>query len=192
MEQLNEIPYFNCEIMFYSRSAHAKVGCGCDEILHPSEWEKYNTLNTISHWRRTLSNFYSRSDMQPLFELDDRKWFSVEHYFHAQKFKDSHPEFYEQFAMGSKSILSTAEGPAVKKAGRTYKMSEERRAQWDGGESAEVLRRANEAKYRQNPDCKKILLLTNNAILKHRPSRFGKLVIEHDLMTLRDKLAAEN
>ena len=38
-----------------------------------------------------LSNFYTKRDenneMVPLFELDGYKWASVEHYYHANKFK---------------------------------------------------------------------------------------------------------
>ena len=42
----------------------------------------------------------------PLFEVDGYKWASVEHYYHANKFRNENPEYYKQFTMNSKSEIS--------------------------------------------------------------------------------------
>lgn len=139
-----------------------------------------------------LSNFFvPRLYGVPLFKLDGYHWYSVEHYFHAQKFRLSHPKFCSEFAWESGSELSRSFGPVVKKAGRRYPMTSEEVLLWNEGGSRAALIRAQEAKFRQNPELKKVLLLTRGAILKHRASRFSPLVNESDLMALREKLAEE-
>lgn len=186
------VPYFAPEILFYSLSANVPAGFGAGETIHVDDAMTFRQLNTVPHWRRVLSNFYALSRVDSaLFELDGRNWRSVEHYFHARKFLDILPEYYEEFSLNSGSDLSKATGAAVKRAGRARKMSPAMREQWDATGSREVMQRALRAKYTQNDYCRQILLLTYPAVLKHRPGRFADIVIERDLMALRDELRAE-
>ncbi len=59
--------------------------------------------------------------------------------------------------------------------------------EWDI-RKAEVLARAQEAKFVQNPDCARILKLTDGALLTHRASFRSPVVHESGLMELRKKL----
>ena len=63
--------------------------------------KEFAELASMVGWRKVLSNFY----MAP-FKLDNRTWNSVEHYYHANKFKKSHPEFYQLFTVESDSDIS--------------------------------------------------------------------------------------
>lgn len=166
--------------MFNSNSMDSPPGRGIGES-NPAN-KVFAELAAIPNWRRVLSNFYP-SD----FVLDDLNWHSVEHYFHAQKFKDSHPDYYLEFAIDSGSVLSKSEGATVKHAGRKIKMSRVECAAWDRI-SQDVLKRAQYAKFTQNEFCKRVLIATRGAILTHKASRFSPLVVEFDLMTLRDEL----
>lgn len=186
------IPYFAPEILFYSLSANVPAGYGAGETIHGDDAMTFRQLNAVPHWRRVLSNFYALSRVDSaLFELDGRNWRSVEHYFHARKFSDMLPEYYEEFSLNSGSDLSKATGTAVKRAGRARKMSPAQREWWDTTGACETMRRALRAKYTQNDYCRQVLLLTYPAVLKHRPGRFSGVVIEHDLMELRDELRVE-
>lgn len=201
MEAIDQIPYFKPEFMFKSKSPHKPAGFGADEIIHVNDIGKFAELDKIIGWRSMLSNFYSfetvgETEPTPLFELDDSlagdclQWKSVEHYFHAQKFKNSHPDYYLEFALDSGSVLSRADGPTTKKAGRKYKMDPVNSQAWDNGGSKNALIRAQYAKFRQNEQLRRVLILTGDAVLKHRATNAGKLVIENDLMQIRTELAA--
>ena len=60
-------------------------------------------LGKINGWRKQLSNFYTKTDkdkkIEPLFELDGYKWASVEHYYHANKFKKNNLDYYKAFQL---------------------------------------------------------------------------------------------
>ncbi len=171
-------------LMFRNNATNVPPGEFVDEYIAPGDVELYRDLAQEPDWRKKLSNFYFRKDQ---FVLDGFAWNSVEHYFHAQKFKDTHPAYYVQFTAESLSPLSTMAGAPVKHAGRKYCMRPEEITKWNG-ESAAVLRRAQEAKFGQNPDLRQILLLTRNAQLVHRATNRSPLVVETDLMNLRSML----
>lgn len=190
MEHVADLPYRPPEFMFFSQSKHVRAGTGVDEYIHPNDWNRYEELNNIPNWRKMLSNFFGRDANTPLFELDGRKWRTAEHYFHANKFL-SNPEYYEQFALDSGSILSRSDGNEARKAGRSVKMAANEKMTWDAGASRRALDRAQDAKFRQNPDLARVLMLTDGAVLKHRMSFRSPIVIEAGLMILRNALIAE-
>lgn len=186
--------------MFFSRSADAPPGKGTGEADRTGDCNAYRELSGIPHWRRALSNFYAPDGRAPensdrpdshLFILDKKKWRSVEHYFHAQKFINSDPDLYESFALDSGSALSRATGPAVKKAGRSHRMTREEAAAWEAGGSRAALKAARAAKFRQNDYLARILVLTAGAQLTHSVGRSGGTIVETDLMELRDELVLE-
>ena len=77
------------EFVFYSGSKDSKPNKGSNEKI--KEGEKFKELEGFDNWRKVLSNFYVKEKVDgvrpPLFELDGKKWASVEHYYHANKFK---------------------------------------------------------------------------------------------------------
>ena len=62
--------------------------------------KEFSDLASMNGWRKILSNFY----VEP-FDLDGQKWNSVEHFYHAQKFKKGNPEFYLKFSLDSNSEI---------------------------------------------------------------------------------------
>ena len=94
------------KFFFYSKSADKKPGKGTNEYVKNPNDNK--DLETIPEWRKCLSNFY----ITP-FELDDEIWNSVEHYFHAVKFRngkkqgknyDSNCEYIKQWIPELKDV----------------------------------------------------------------------------------------
>lgn len=164
--------------MFYSGSLDCPPGLGQCEYIHPMDHAKYADLAQIPNWRQKLSNFY-RSP----FELDGHTWNSVEHYFHANK--TSNGDDYFQFT--SEGQLGNQYGATIKRAGRNIIMTKEALIAWDNGKSKEVLFKAQTAKFEQNEEPMCALLLTSGALLTHRASPRSRIVVEHDLMRLRDE-----
>ncbi len=174
--------------MFYSKSANAAPGRGAHETIHDAQCAKYGELAQIVGWRKMLSNFYTRdAPGHPLFELDGRQWRSVEHYFQAWKFAIVDPDYFNLFALNSGSQLALGDGLAARKAGRAVKLSAEAIADWDARKAA-VMARAHRAKYTQNPDCARVLVLTDGAVLTHKASFRAAIEHEQGLMRLRDEL----
>lgn len=167
--------------MFYSKSAHSSPGAGADESISVDDFGRFDSLNAIRDWRKILSNFWPTV---PAISIDGMRWTSVEHYFHANKFRISHPDYYREFSLDSDSMLSKMIGGPVKKAGRAIKMTNSQRDSWDNDESRWMLIKAQIAKFMM-PDMRRVLILTDNAILKHRPTTRSRLVTEVDLMMIR-------
>ena len=86
------------------------------EKIDQKRMKEFSDLASINGWRKILSNFY----VEP-FDLDGHKWNSVEHFYHAQKFKKGNPEFYLKFSLDSNSEIS--QDPVLAKAagGKTGK-----------------------------------------------------------------------
>ena len=79
----------------------------------------------MKNWRRVLSNMHIKKDeagnVVPLFKLDGKNWASVEHYYHANKFKKNNPDFYNVFSMDSKSVICKDPKMALGAGGKTGK-----------------------------------------------------------------------
>ncbi len=81
---------------FYSKSADVKPGKGSNEIINEPQDPRYSSLP--KNFRKILSNFW----IAP-FTLDGHRWNSVEHYYHAQKFMSTNPEWaIEIFSLDGK------------------------------------------------------------------------------------------
>ena len=61
----------------------------------------FSKLKDIDNWRRKLDNNYTAP-----FELDGHKWKTVEHYYQANKFKNTNKEYYLLFSQDSNSKIS--------------------------------------------------------------------------------------
>jgi predicted NAD-dependent protein-ADP-ribosyltransferase YbiA (DUF1768 family) len=140
-------------LMYFSKSANKPVGKGAFETIQDSDIPLFKKLEDICNWRQKLSNFYMRPNRSSLFVLDSKKWASVEHYFHAQKFKSQDPTYSFSFSLNSGSPLSKALGPVVKNAGRAKQLTNTRRQEWEKQRN-KVLYDAFLAKFGQNDDLK--------------------------------------
>lgn len=187
---------------FYSKSKHVPAGKGSGENISPKMINEFVELNKINNWRRQLSNFYGKTDKNkkvvPLFELDGYKWATVEHYYHANKFKKNNLDYYKLFAMDSKSEISTDPIAAKGAGGKTGKVNKKKfrpsNIKMDddfmsNGNNEDVMYNGQLAKYKQNPELKQMLLLTKQAKLVHF-SRGGSIVF-YDTMKIRKLLEKE-
>jgi len=176
---------------FYSKSAEALPGKGAGEKIKDGDQLKYAALGAIKGWRKQLSNFSNDP-----FQLDGHHWFSVEHFYHASKFKQGHPEFYRTFSLDSKSDLSKDPILAKIAGGKTGK-SKQRvlrpvSIQMDAdfftsGKNERAMYRAQKAKYTQNEKARNVLLHTGRAKLQHFV-RGRKPIIFYDTMQIREIL----
>ncbi len=172
--------------MFHSRSKDVAPGAGVDESSRlPAE--AFAALAARPGWRQLLSNFAPAP-----FALDGLRWQSVEHCFQGSKFSAVDPAYYRSFSLDGGSALGRADGAAAKSAGgrRGRPMTPAQIADWEARKHG-VMRRALEAKYRQNDEHRAVLLATWPAKLTHRPLRSKHTQVEHSLMEVRRLLRAE-
>ena len=195
--KLADKPSFDEETVFqfYSKSADKPLpGKGAGETINTSRIKEFAELASMVGWRKVLSNFY----MAP-FKLDNRTWNSVEHYYHANKFKKNHPDFYQLFTVESDSDISKdaafAKG-AGGKTGNFKKMNYKRPKDividedfFSSGRAQQVMEAGQRAKYTQNEIPKRVLLATKNAKLQHHV-RGSPPIIFYDSMKIREELKA--
>jgi len=178
---------------FYSKSADKPLpGKGAGETIEPRNIKKFADLAAMPGWRKVLSNFY----MGP-FKLDNRTWNSVEHYYHANKFKKGHPKFYQKFTVESGSDIS--KDPAFAKAagGKTgkYKKKDWKRPKeitidedfFSSGRNQQVMEAGQRAKYSQNRVAKDVLRATKDAKLQHHV-RGQPPIVFYDSMKIREEM----
>ena len=182
----------NTIFQFYSKSSDKPLpGKGSGEKIDPKRIREFSDLASINGWRKILSNFY----VEP-FELDGNKWNSVEHFYHAQKFKKGNPEFYLKFSLDSNSEI--AQDPVLAKAagGKTGKFKGKLIRPRDiimdedffsSGRNASEMKRAQLAKYTQSSRAKSVLKATKNAKLQHYV-RGQKPIVFEDTMRIREQI----
>ena len=157
--------------------------------MKEGDLDKYNALRKIKDWRKKLSNFW----ISP-FDLEGKRWQSVEHYYQGSKFK-SNPEFYNQFSLDSNSEIS--KDPALAKAAGGKrgkfkgKLVRPTSIKIDEGyfpdRSKIEMYKAQHAKFTQNDDLMHLLKLTRDAKLVHH-TRGSPPVVFENLMHIRSKL----
>ncbi len=199
------------EFVFYSKSADKKPGMGSGEKINDENKLEYNELAKIPHWRRVLSNFYTKEKVDgnvvPLFVLDGLRWASVEHFYHANKFKKNNPDYYKLFAIDSGSEIMDDSKKALGAGGKTGKIKGKKYRPKNviidpdffvGDNNEKVMERGQQAKYEQCEECRRVLLLTKNAKLTHYiSSRKPKgerppNVVFYDTMRIRHRLNKSN
>jgi len=187
---------------FYSKSRDVPPGKGSGENISPKMKDDFVELGKIKNWRKQLSNFYTKTNKDkkviPLFELDGYKWASVEHYYHANKFKKNNLDYYKLFTMESKSEISTDPIASKGAGGKTGKVNKKKfrpsTIQMDDDfmknkNNEKAMYDGQMAKYKQNPELKQMLLLTKQSKLVHF-SRGGSIVF-YDTMKIRKTLEKE-
>jgi predicted NAD-dependent protein-ADP-ribosyltransferase YbiA (DUF1768 family)/DNA-directed RNA polymerase subunit M/transcription elongation factor TFIIS len=164
----------------FAGSADAAPGKGAGETL-VSPAATYKELRAIPHWRRTLSNFA----VTP-FQWKGRQWKTLEHAFQAAKFETIDPELFRSFSLNSGSALSRGSGEDARSERKAVVFTAEQKAAWDARMPA-LQKELWEAKFSQNPDARKVLLLTGDAQLWHAAPRTPK-VHWTDLEEIRGEL----
>jgi len=184
----------NIVFQFYSKSRDMKPGKGSGEKISVEDMSKFSELAGMKNWRKVLSNFYEGE-----FELDGLRWLSVEHFYHASKFKKSNPNFYKLFSLDSKSDISKlpemAKGAGGKSGKFKGKQIRPRKITLDedffsSGENEKAMYRGQMAKYKQNKEAKDVLMATKDAKLQHF-LRGQRPVVFYDTMKIREVLSKE-
>ena len=167
--------------VFYSKSSDKPFpGKGVGEKIPKGRVKEFSGLSGIPQWRKKLSNMWNSP-----FELHNKKWSTVEHYYQASKFKNGYPNIYNSFSMDSASELSN-DAELAKKIGngkmknfgkyiiKEGDESSKRDIQYEYEVDKDFKGRANKemedalwAKFSQNRDMKKVLLETRQAKLVH-------------------------
>jgi predicted NAD-dependent protein-ADP-ribosyltransferase YbiA (DUF1768 family) len=179
--------------MFYSKSNKKPYpGKGSHEEVPKEKIGEFSTLATIDDWRKKLDDSW----MGAKFTLDGKDYASVEHYYQASKFKNSHPDFAELFTLNSGSPISKDVELCQGAGGKNGKYKKEQirpknykiDPDFYPERNKEERRRAVEAKFTQNVDMQFMLLSTKNAkLVRYVPGSNRKSDI--DLMEVRDKFA---
>jgi predicted NAD-dependent protein-ADP-ribosyltransferase YbiA (DUF1768 family) len=176
--------------LFYSKSIDAKPGKGSGEMIPSGQSDKFDALSKIKDWRKKLSNFW----IQP-FELDGKRWQSVEHYYQGSKFKRT-PDFYHQFSLDSGSDISKdpalAKGAGGKSGKFDGKLVRPKEIRVDDGffeqnRNKIEMYKAQHAKFTQHDDLMKLLKLTKDAKLMHYV-RGSPNIAFYNLMYIRSKI----
>lgn len=197
------------KFVFYSKSPDLEPGSykGKDWSEFVNNVKDYEELQKNVDWRKMFSNFY----ISP-FILDGQDWNSVEHFFHAVKFRDmtndNNFEYYKTFTKNGnkpwsldpeKSKYAGKAGRVSEKTGKVYdkKIDGEKVPKdvsinpdfYSKGIHKKAMTLAFFAKFAQNEILTKVLLSTNNAQLYHLITQRGqksKLELWNHLMKVRD------
>ena len=158
----------------------AKPGKGTNEKINNEQRAQYIELSKIQGWRRMLDDSWSNA----AFEVDGKKWLSVEHYYQGSKFKKLNPDFYHTFSLddnesaiakdidlaisaGSKTGRLTGKAKKKVKSDDTLLRPKDIDIDPDfyGERGVKERETALSAKFENNADLKNILLLTRDALL---------------------------
>ena len=203
---LQDLPsdlYDNATVFrYYHKSRDAPLpGKGEGERLGPEGNMAYEKLAKIPQWRKKLSNFWHAE-----FILDRHRWYSVEHYYQAAKYKKRNKEFYVSFSLDTPDSALAQDPEMAKAAGGKsgkfkgeqvraknividpdfYKLNTELKKTRGEMELEEALR----AKFTQNADLKLLLLATKKAKLE-QIARGKPAMVFNALMQIRRDLQAE-
>ena len=208
---------------FYSRSANDKPGkgkAGGGETVSQESIGEFSELESIPQWRKVLSNFHTNKDgngdVIPLFTSEEKLgegntnvllWASVEHWYHAHKFKKNNPEYFKLFTMNSKSDISIDPRRALGAGGRTGYIKNDAGKRvlfrdasitmdddFFNGYHKDIMEQGQRLKYNQDKLSKQVLLATKDAKLVHLETRRGqktKLVPFFNTMKIRMELTGK-
>lgn len=164
---------------YYKSSDVPKPGKGTGEKLGPEGVQEYVHLASIPKWRKKLSNLWEQE-----FILDNKKWLTVEHYYQASKYKKNNLEHYNKFALNSNSDVSR-DPKKARELGSNKKISVDN--DFFNGRNQTVIEDALRAKFTQNKDLGKLLVLTKRAKLQLY-IRGSQPLVSNSLMKIRKEL----
>lgn len=184
---------FDSDIVFqfYIKSnGKPKPGKGNGEKIPDDKIKDYSKLGKIDNWRRKLSNLWDQNSIV----LGGKQWKSVEHYYQANKFKKTNPEFFDQFSLDSNSelsqdpILAKAAGSKTGKAGTKVVRSPGVKIDPDFVNKKDIiLEDALYAKFTQHDELKDLIINTKRAkLLNYQVGDTS--VLADDLMKIRNKI----
>ena len=183
-ENIENSTIFNKDIVFVfhrnsSNSFKPGMAKNTNEKIPADKRSLFIDLSKISNWRRKLDDTWTEAP----FELNGKKWASVEHYYQSAKFRIHNPDFADLFS------LDATESPIAKdvdlaisagsKSGRAN-VKAKKKVKGDtllrpkgieidpkfyGERSDQERLNAINAKFSKNEDLKKILLATREAKL---------------------------
>lgn len=185
---------------FYDKSnKKSKPGKGNGEKISADKIHEYTDLAIISDWRKKLDDDYIS-----MFTLDGKKWKTVEHYYQAAKFKKHNPHFYNMFSLDdTSSDIATDVGIAKAAGSQSGKFKKGKKEiplrpigvkidpDFYGQRKNEERERALYAKFSQNEELKRLIILTRTATLRHFIPK-QKSETDFVLMKVRHKLQVEN
>jgi len=181
--------------MVYRRASNEKTAPGSgtgEEIKNIEKIKQFAMLKNIVDWRKKLDNYWESE-----FLLDDKRWISVEMYLQASKFKKENRDFYLMFSLDTpKSKFSMdidlAKKVAESKTGLVNGLQQKPRgvvmdSDWEKRKKKEEYD-AIFAKFTQNPELKRTLLMTHKAkitvyVPKEPAIIFDNLMIVRDLIS---------
>ncbi|KAI9267218.1 hypothetical protein EDC94DRAFT_21186 [Helicostylum pulchrum] len=173
--------------------------CPMSDVVNNS----YDYLSTqYPYWRRMLSDEYMRDTKLDhttttheklktaqlvMLHIDDHAWASIVHYLTASKFI-SQTEFYHALSLDSGNGTSRLTAAEVKQLARSKSdlLSKEQEKDWYENRKVEAWRRALLAKFAQNEDLQRALILTGWAKLVDKQGR-----VQHLLMWVRAVLRGD-
>lgn len=185
---------------FYDKSnKKQKPGKASGENIPSDKIHEFTDLAIIPDWRKKLDDEYVSA-----FTLDNKQWKTVEHYYQAAKFKKHNPHFYNIFSLDDSSSDIAKDVKLARAAGSQTGSFKKGKKQiplrpstvkidpdFYGQRKNEERERALYAKFSQNEELKRLLILTRSATLKQF---IPKQKAEKDflLMKVRTKLQREN
>lgn len=139
---------------YYEKSSNKPVpGKGPGEKISLNKIKDFTKLQGILNWRKQLSNQYEKE-----FELDEKKWLSVEHFMNANKYKNN-KDIYDNLSLTSGSDESR---DILKMKEDVKKLTKDK--DYDKRHD-DLLKRAIKAKFSQNDDLREMLKETKMAKL---------------------------
>jgi predicted NAD-dependent protein-ADP-ribosyltransferase YbiA (DUF1768 family) len=182
---------------FYEKSMDKPPGKGSGEKIEPPErrleFSQLAPKGEYPNWRRKLDNTWYH-EKTPL-EIDERKWNSVEHYVQASKFKNTAPEFYNEFTAESNSEISKnvdlaiAAGSKNGKKGKNVIRDPKHKIdpEFYGKNEKEAITKAMTVKFTEIPHFRGLLKATKNATLNKYIPKYSPEV-DVNLITIRNTL----
>jgi len=188
--------FYTDSIVFQFHNKANKIplpGKGTGETISLNKIKDFSKLKDIDNWRRKMDNNYTAP-----FELDGHKWKTVEHYYQANKFKNTNKEFYLFFSQDSGSKISEdvelAKAAGSKSGKHKGNLLRNKDIKIDpdffGGNDDNILENGLYAKFNQNIDLKTALLETQNAKLQHYTKGLEP-EIANSLMLVRSRIKNE-